>query len=447
MATACQTSAHCGGQNKTRYRVGEVAVRYYEMKQHATAAYLTCIVGCDKVLYQVNAFDGRDFDVDLIGCRNDELIVFVDLSEKFSHYPREMKHTTMRRKLVQRYVTLKRKWSNSLRMQRFEVWHFGAPPEKLELVLPSVCEILKGEHGIKLDVIDENEVRERLRQTTNAIVKGSNCDYTNPFIQAILITHGLLELPKRGIAQMPDKLPLRLPSAWHIPNFIKVMLESEYVVGWLGFDVGAFDLLITIAHELRGGIWDRFLRCFHEPAAFSEPSAVFLAEEDISAIDWTELPMLELRRYTHEELDAALKFIFAHAGEFLEVWQARVSNTMLIRIEYMLPFVFKHPRFSAELIEAEVAKYGGDRELVRMHMHLSNPDKRPYRGSIAIELADAPQHFRFSEPNSIIVPIENMRLSDDVVAGLWLTYQPEFAGYFQLTFDSLLPVWQELWNA
>lgn len=422
-------------------------MRYYEMKQHAAAAYLTCVVGCDRVLYQVNAFEGRDFDVDLIGCRGDELVVFVDLSEKFSHYPREMKHATMRRKLIQRYVTLKRKWLGSLRTLGFEIWHFGAPPEKLELILPSVCEALRDEHGIKLEVVDEKMVKERLRQTAEAITGGSNCDYINPFIQAILITHGFLELPKCGVAQMPDKLPLRLPSAWHIPDFVKVMLESEYVVGWLGFDVGAFDLLTAIAHELQGDIWDKFLKCFHEPAAFSEPSTIFLAEDDLSRIDWTELPMLELRRYTHEELDAALKFIFAHADEFLEVWQARVSNTMLIKIEYMLPFVFKHPRFSAELIEAEVAKYGGDRELVRMHMRLSNPDKRPYRGSIVIELANAPQHFRFSRQNSILVPIENMKLSYDVVAGLWLTYQPEFAGYFQLTFDSLLPLWQEIQGA
>ncbi|MCS7252438.1 MAG: hypothetical protein RMK18_11140 [Armatimonadota bacterium] len=419
-------------------------MRYYEMKRHAVAAYLTCVVGCDKVLYEVNAFGGRDFDVDLIGCCGDKLVVFVDLSEKFSHYPKEMKHATMRRKLIQRYMTLRQKESGVSSKQVFEIWHFGVPPEKLELVLPSVCETLQREHGLTLNIVDGDNVKERLKQTVEQILRGSNCDYTNPFTQAVLIAHGMLELPRYGIAQMPDKLPLRLPSAYLIPEFVWTMLESEYVVGWLGFDVGAFDLLITIAHELRKGIWDRFLKCFSEPAAFAESSEVFFAEDEWSHIEWTELPMLELRRYSHEELTAALKFIFSHAGEFLEVWQSRISNTMVIRIEYMLPFVFKHPQFSAELIEAEVAKYGGDRELVRMHMQTSNPDKRPYRGSIVIELANALEHMRFSEPNRVLVPIDDPKVSDDVVAGMWLTYQPEFAGYFQLTFDSLLPRWQEL---
>ena len=425
-------------------------MRYYEMKRYAVAAYLNCVLNCERVLYEVNAFKGRDFEVDIIGCRSDKLTIFVDLAEKFSHYPREMKQVTLHRKLVQRYTSLKHEWLTRSLRHRFEIWCFGTPPEKLELVLSGVREELHKEHGISLDVVGEEDVKERLNQTIEALLKGGNCDYTNPFVQAILIGSGVLELPKHNIAQMPSKLPFRLPSAWLIPDFVFTMLDSEYVVGWLGFDVDAFDLLTTIAHEKKGGVWEEFLMCFPEASAVSESTAIFVSEdEDIDwhSIDWTELPVLELKRYNSKELVSALKIIFANASEFLEAWQARVSNTMLIKIDYLLPFVFKHPRFSLELIEAEVVRYGGDRELVRMHTQVSNPDKRPYRGSIVIELANSLEHMRFSDVNSIMVPIDDPRLMEDVVAGLWLTYKPEFAGYFQLTFDALMPRWQGLCNS
>lgn len=112
----------------------------------------------------------------------------------------------------------------------------------------------------------------------------------------------------------------------------------------------------------------------------------------------------------------------------------------------MLPYVFKHPLFSMELIEAEIVHFGGDRDLVRSHLYTPRPDKRPYRGAIVIELANRLEDMRFSNAHKIAVPIRDPTLPNGVVASLWLTYEPSFAGYFYLTFDALLPFWREMCN-
>ena len=313
--------------------------------------------------------------------------------------------------------------------------------------MPSVQELLTADYNITLTVLSPDDVRKRIAIATRA-VQNATTDHSNPFVQALLISRGVIEAPDAGAVEMPTALPIRLPTAHYIPEFVNIMLQSDYVVNWLKFDVPAFDFLQSMAREHSGMVWDELVECLSAHEVRFEVTELWeIADEDEfdwEELDWEDLPTLEPRRYSVEEIVQTLEVLLHSPRPVLAVWQRELSNSMLIKIEYMLPYVFKHPLFSVELIEAEIVHFGGDRDLVRSHLYTPRPDKRPYRGAIVIELANRLEDMRFSDAHKIAVPIRDPTLPNGVVASLWLTYQPSFAGYFHLTFDALLPFWRKI---
>lgn len=402
------------------------------MKQHAVATYLQLVAGCDRVLYDAEWWGMKEPPIDLIGLKGETVAITVDIAEKFSAYPKTMKPSTWKRKLISRYAFIReRLLSWGIKKPQSEIWFFEAPIEALEVVLPSVSQVLWREHQFLIEVVPAAEVRRRIAQAVDA-AKSYGKDIGNPFVQAILLSSGMLTTPHKDAKPLPTQLPLELPDPYSIPSFVKSFLGSGYVVDWLGFDVPIFSALAELARRPRSSAW-------RELAQWLDTSFNAFAWDkwdDFEGFDVTS-------KYSLEQVVGVLNWLVHNAARTLDAWREHwVQNRqpLVVEIGFMLPYIARQTHFPPELIEAEIVRYGGDRDLARVHSGFQNPNpnKHYYRGYIRV-VFQGPYDPPPAEPKLpyVEVPIRNPFLPRGVTVSVALLFPIEFAGYFLLTFNAI----------
>jgi len=401
------------------------------MKQHAVATYLQLVVGCDRILYDAEWWGVKEPPLDLVGVKGTTTAIAVDIADKFAAYPKEMRLSTWKRKLVRRYnLVRERLLSWGIKKPQAEVWFFGAPKEPLEVALPTVAQILWREHQFLVETVPTSEVRRRVAQAAEAI-KAHGKDIGNPFAQAILLASGVLTSPPKDTAPLPTQLELELPDAYAIPAFVKAFLGNEYFVQWLGFDAPISSALWELVRERRSSAWwelEQWLNLSETPS--------WNRWED-------EGDLASTPKYSLEQIVGVLGWLVHNAARVLDAWHERWRHTrqpFIVEIGFLLPYLSRHPYFSPEVVEAEIVRYGGDRDLVRLYSGFGHPkpDKHFYRGYLRIVFQGpydpTPRPPRFP---SLEVPLRNPFLPRGVTVSVSLLYPVEFAGYFLLTFRTV----------
>ncbi len=399
------------------------------MKQHAVATYLQLVLGCDRILYDAEWWGAKETPVDLIGLRGETTAITVDIADKFAAYPKTMRLSTWKRKLLKRYSLIReRLLSWGAKKIQSEIWFFGTPIEPLEVILPSVTQTLWREHRFLLEIVPSSEVSRRISQAVEE-VKREGKDIGNSFVQAILLASGFLTTPPRYSVELPTQLPLELPDAYAIPSFVKAFLGSEYVVHWLGFDAPVFSQLSELAKRPRSSVW-RDLSQWLE-----RDFDLFLWEEEIGS--------LTTPKYSLDQVVNVINWLVHNAARALDAWREywrHPRQPLVAEIEFMLPYIAKHSIFPVELIEAEIVRYGGDRDLTRIHSGFQNPNpnKHFYRGYLRMVFQGPydPPPLR-PKLSSIEVPLRNPFLPRGTTVSVSLLFPPEFAGYFLLTFNTV----------
>jgi hypothetical protein len=407
-------------------------VDYFAMKQHAVATYLKLVTGCERVLYDAEWWGMKEPPIDLIGIKGETFAVAVDIADKFAAYPKSMKPSTWKRKLIRRYSFVReRLLSWGIKKAQSEIWFFGAPSEPLEVALPFVAQVLWREHRFLLEAVPSGEVQRRIAYAVEA-VKAYGKDIGNPFAQAILLASGMLSSPTRDAEIIPTRLSLELPDPYAIPSFAKSFLGSDYIVHWLGFDAPIFSALSELARQPRSSAWRDLAQWLN------------VGYETFSWERWEELGGFEMTpKYTLEQVVGVLDWLVHNAARALEAWRTywhQHRQPLVVEIGFLLPYIAKHPYFPPELVEEEIVRYGGDRDLARVHSGFQNPkpDKHFYRGYLRV-VFQGPYDPAPAQPKlpAIEVPIRNPFLPRGTTVSVSLLFPREFAGYFLLTFNTI----------
>jgi hypothetical protein len=402
------------------------------MKQHAVATYLKLVTGCERVLYDAEWWGMKEPPIDLIGIKGETFAVAVDIADKFAAYPKSMKPSTWKRKLIRRYSFIReRLLSWGIKKAQSEIWFFGAPSEPLEVALPFVAQVLWREHRFLLEAVPSGEVQRRIAYAVEA-VKAYGKDIGNPFAQAILLASGMLSSPTRDAEIIPTRLSLELPDPYAIPSFAKSFLGSDYIVHWLGFDAPIFSALSELARQPRSSAWRDLAQWLN------------VGYETFSWERWEELGGFEMTpKYTLEQVVGVLDWLVHNAARALEAWRTywhQHRQPLVVEIGFLLPYIAKHPYFPPELVEEEIVRYGGDRDLARVHSGFQNPkpDKHFYRGYLRV-VFQGPYDPAPAQPKlpAIEVPIRNPFLPRGTTVSVSLLFPREFAGYFLLTFNTI----------
>ncbi len=402
------------------------------MKQHAVATYLKLVTGCERVLYDAEWWGMKEPPIDLIGIKGETFAVAVDIADKFAAYPKSMKPSTWKRKLIRRYSLVReRLLSWGIKKAQSEIWFFGAPSEPLEVALPFVAQVLWREHRFLLEAVPSGEVQRRIAYAVEA-VKAYGKDIGNPFAQAILLASGMLSSPTRDAEIIPTRLSLELPDPYAIPSFAKSFLGSDYIVHWLGFDAPIFSALSELARQPRSSAWRDLAQWLN------------VGYETFSWERWEELGGFEMTpKYTLEQVVGVLDWLVHNAARALEAWRTywhQHRQPLVVEIGFLLPYIAKHPYFPPELVEEEIVRYGGDRDLARVHSGFQNPkpDKHFYRGYLRV-VFQGPYDPAPAQPKlpAIEVPIRNPFLPRGTTVSVSLLFPREFAGYFLLTFNTI----------
>ena len=402
------------------------------MKQHAVATYLKLVTGCERVLYDAEWWGMKEPPIDLIGIKGETFAVAVDIADKFAAYPKSMKPSTWKRKLIRRYSFVReRLLSWGIKKAQSEIWFFGSPSEPLEVALPFVAQVLWREHRFLLEAVPSGEVQRRIAYAVEA-VKAYGKDIGNPFAQAILLASGMLSSPTRDAEIIPTRLSLELPDPYAIPSFAKSFLGSDYIVHWLGFDAPIFSALSELARQPRSSAWRDLAQWLN------------VVYETFSWERWEELGGFEMTpKYTLEQVVGVLDWLVHNAARALEAWRTywhQHRQPLVVEIGFLLPYIAKHPYFLPELVEEEIVRYGGDRDLARVHSGFQNPkpDKHFYRGYLRV-VFQGPYDPAPAQPKlpAIEVPIRNPFLPRGTTVSVSLLFPREFAGYFLLTFNTI----------
>jgi hypothetical protein len=402
------------------------------MKQHAVATYLKLVTGCERVLYDAEWWGMKEPPIDLIGIKGETFAVAVDIADKFAAYPKSMKPSTWKRKLIRRYNFVReRLLSWGIKKAQSEIWFFGAPSEPLEVALPFVAQVLWREHRFLLEAVPSGEVQRRIAYAVEA-VKAYGKDIGNPFAQAILLASGMLSSPTRDAEIIPTRLSLELPDPYAIPSFAKSFLGSDYIVHWLGFDAPIFSALSELARQPRSSAWRDLAQWLN------------VGYKTFSWERWEELGGFEMTpKYTLEQVVGVLDWLVHNAARALEAWRTywhQHRQPLVVEIGFLLPYIAKHPYFPPELVEEEIVRYGGDRDLARVHSGFQNPkpDKHFYRGYLRV-VFQGPYDPAPAQPKlpAIEVPIRNPFLPRGTTVSVSLLFPREFAGYFLLTFNTI----------
>jgi hypothetical protein len=402
------------------------------MKQHAVATYLKLVTGCERVLYDAEWWGMKEPPIDLIGIKGETFAVAVDIADKFAAYPKSMKPSTWKRKLIRRYSFVReRLLSWGIKKAQSEIWFFGAPSEPLEVALPFVAQVLWREHRFLLEAVPSGEVQRRIAYAVEA-AKAYGKDIGNPFAQAILLASGMLSSPTRDAEIIPTRLSLELPDPYAIPSFAKSFLGSDYIVHWLGFDAPIFSALSELARQPRSSAWRDLAQWLN------------VGYETFSWERWEELGGFEMTpKYTLEQVVGVLDWLVHNAARALEAWRTywhQHRQPLVVEIGFLLPYIAKHPYFPPELVEEEIVRYGGDRDLARVHSGFQNPkpDKHFYRGYLRV-VFQGPYDPAPAQPKlpAIEVPIRNPFLPRGTTVSVSLLFPREFAGYFLLTFNTI----------
>jgi hypothetical protein len=402
------------------------------MKQHAVATYLKLVTGCERVLYDAEWWGMKEPPIDLIGIKGETFAVAVDIADKFAAYPKSMKPSTWKRKLIRRYSFVReRLLSWGIKKAQSEIWFFGSPSEPLEVALPFVAQVLWREHRFLLEAVPSGEVQRRIAYAVEA-VKAYGKDIGNPFAQAILLASGMLSSPTRDAEIIPTRLSLELPDPYAIPSFAKSFLGSDYIVHWLGFDAPIFSALSELARQPRSSAWRDLAQWLN------------VGYKTFSWERWEELGGFEMTpKYTLEQVVGVLDWLVHNAARALEAWRTywhQHRQPLVVEIGFLLPYIAKHPYFPPELVEEEIVRYGGDRDLARVHSGFQNPkpDKHFYRGYLRV-VFQGPYDPAPAQPKlpAIEVPIRNPFLPRGTTVSVSLLFPREFAGYFLLTFNTI----------
>jgi hypothetical protein len=402
------------------------------MKQHAVATYLKLVTGCERVLYDAEWWGMKEPPIDLIGIKGETFAVAVDIADKFAAYPKSMKPSTWKRKLIRRYSFVReRLLSWGIKKAQSEIWFFGAPSEPLEVALPFVAQVLWREHRFLLEAVPSGEVQRRIAYAVEA-VKAYGKDIGNPFAQAILLASGMLSSPTRDAEIIPTRLSLELPDPYAIPSFAKSFLGSDYIVHWLGFDAPIFSALSELARQPRSSAWRDLAQWLN------------VGYKTFSWERWEELGGFEMTpKYTLEQVVGVLDWLVHNAARALEAWRTywhQHRQPLVVEIGFLLPYIAKHPYFPPELVEEEIVRYGGDRDLARVHSGFQNPkpDKHFYRGYLRV-VFQGPYDPAPAQPKlpAVEVPIRNPFLPRGTTVSVSLLFPREFAGYFLLTFNTI----------
>jgi hypothetical protein len=295
--------------------------------------------------------------------------------------------------------------------------------------LPKVIERLREQHYLALEVIDTEGFRQRIPAVVEAIRKQA-FDYDNLFIRAVLLADGRLDYqqgaPMSGehIAAMYT-FPAVLDAADQIPDFVEYLLTSRWVVHWLDFDSPSLDDLRFWLEEVecRGALAE--LRRTLRRSGYAQEGFDF-EDRDLMPRRYSADELADLTARVFECAEDLRAQVIAADGEF---------RPIQVEIDFMVPFLSRAVDLvEPSVIEREILRYGGSRDLMMTHFSERHPSKVPYRAILRVELYE-PGGKRlpaYGGGEALEVPVEDPVVSEHLHAAVSVNYATYFTGYFLL---------------
>ena len=413
------------------------------MEQFLVGAYLRLIEQCDAVTYDSAALGRKLFWTDVVARNEAKQCIFnVDFPGKFDSFEANMRPDTMVRKLVERYVQMhKHGLALEYEPERVfcQVWTPRPPARRVAEALAKATPRLEAEHGIRLALVDQAEVRRRVAAVAER-ARNLSFDYDNLFIRALLLAQGRLDY--RAGSPLEEvhlkamyRFPRSLASAEQIPSFIYQFLTSGEIVHWLNFNSSTFDDMNVWVAEMGpapglGELRDA-LPMSGEPA-YDDPGYL---DDDDEGVPYVQ------RRYTAREAAELTRLCLANVAAVREAGDEQALHTPFnIEIEFMVPYLWRaQEQVDASQIEREILRYGGKRDQMLAHFADGYPSKAPYRAILRVEFLrpNGEEPRGYTGHHTMRVPINDPTLTPDLRAAVTINYRPDFAGYFVLLMDRL----------
>jgi hypothetical protein len=139
------------------------------------------------------------------------------------------------------------------------------------------------------------------------------------------------------------------------------------------------------------------------------------------------------------EPEGVERFVTALLAEGEEIRGRRAR--LEVHLDFSLPPLADHPRFSAETIRAALHRGGAPRHRIEEHLGAVFPERRPYMGTWILRLEDRLQavgrQAACGEGAEMrAVPLTDSRLGNRSRLSLWLRHARDLAGYFELSLAS-----------
>jgi len=235
-----------------------------------------------------------------------------------------------------------------------------------------------------------------------------------------------------------DELPLfpyEIRGASKVPDFVTQFLDSGYIVNWMDFDV--WDVWI---------IRD-FLLHLKNKSDYSELYTFLLWDEEYGYKDRKyfqrpEYDPFQEMKFTTGQIERLLKLTLPALDEIKAFHRQHYRYPFNLTIDFNLPPIYKNRKISAENIIRKIRYYGANSEQIHQHLHSTNPERRCYRGSIHLEFPDLIAEFihkTIPGRRMILVPVINPQVTAKSRVEVWISYPPDFTGYFLHSFDCIAP--------
>jgi len=435
-------------------------------EQFAVGAYLNLVEGYEDVFYDSETLKAKQPEVAVLGRSEvNQSVCFADLSHRLPYRPLELGPRRLASHLVERY----RKLFEVGRAMEFaperihcQVWlvrpcdtgaALSQPFEKaaelnfqrrLEELLPRVKARLAREFGVKLEVIEREEAASRFRQAAER-ARAQESALSNPFIASVLLADGKLDFaPAEELSleafTTSQVFPLEVRSVADIPRFVRQLLTSRYVVGWVGFQSVFFDTLRDWFREK--GVHADLGELYHALETTIEPDYEEDYDEDyLDEEDYWDEPFLASGTYTAHQSAEITRLILENAATLRKALRGYTTVTPLtLDIGFMLPYLWRSRAwFDPAQVEREIVRYGGDRNTMMVHFAQTYPDKRPYRLRLWLALR-RPKDKRVEAPpawKAMTVPIADPHLDEKTTVELWIEYRPTFTGYVLMVLNAI----------
>ncbi len=437
-------------------------------EQFAVGAYLNLVERYEDVFYDSQTLKAEQPEVAVLGRSEvNQSVCFADLSHRLPYYPLELGPRRLASRLVERYKKLfevGRAMEFAPERIHCQVWlvrrcdadaALSLPTEKvdelkfqsrLEELLPRVKARLAKDFGVKLEVIEREEAASRFRRAAEQ-ARAAKRDRSNPFTTSVLLADGNLdfvpgeELSVEGFVAS-QVFPLELRSAADIPRFVRQLLTSRYVVGWVGFQSVFFDTLRDWfrekgVHADLGELYNALETTIEPMEDYHEDYDEDYATED----DYWDEPLMPSGTYTAHQVAEITRLILENAATLRRALRGYTPVTPLtLDVGFMLPYLWRSRAwFDPAQVEREIVRYGGDRNTMMVHFAQTYPDKRPYRLRLFLSLLRRKDK-RVQVPTGwkgMAVPIADPHLDEKTKVEMWIEYRPIFTGYVLMVLNAI----------